>query len=336
MEHINWYPGHMKKTRELIAANLKLVDAVVEVCDARIPVSSENPIIDALVGDKRRVRVLNKSDLADERATKAWLEHYRRGAGADLRAVLALNSLHAQSAHILLKKLETMEDGMNRKRGRDAPVRRRADRSAGKSADGLRLSNCYRGNALRVMVVGIPNVGKSSLINRLVGRKSAATGDRPGVTRGKQWLTLLNGMQLLDTPGILWPKFEDPDVGLHLAFCGSIRDEIMDVADLGLELIRLLAREYPDMLAARFRLDLSDLREAGMSGDADARNACAGRDGASDGSADFALGIMERIAIRRGFVLSGGRIDYNRAANAVLDEFRSCKIGRITLERPPA
>ncbi|MDR1954161.1 MAG: ribosome biogenesis GTPase YlqF [Clostridiales Family XIII bacterium] len=305
MEHINWYPGHMKKTRELIAKNLKLVDAVVEVCDARIPVSSRNPIIDELVAGKERVLVLNKSDLADEQATKAWLDHYRGAAMVGLRTVLALNSMKEQSAHALLKRLEKIEADMNAKRAQNA------DRES--------TAAPRRRKPLRIMVVGIPNSGKSSLINRLAGRKSAATGDRPGVTRGKQWLALAGGMQLLDTPGILWPKFEDPGVGLRLAFCGSIRDEVMDTADLGLELIRLLLRDYPDMLAARFQTK------------GDGVNVSACLDG---GDTDCALAVMERIAHVRGFLLPGKKIDYVRTAGTVLDEFRSGKIGRITLEHP--
>jgi ribosome biogenesis GTPase A len=287
----------MKKTRELIASNLKLVDAVVEVCDARIPISGRNPVIDELIGGKTRVLVLNKRDLADDRATDAWLDRYRRDAG--LRAALALNGLNERSARSLLKRLDAI------------------------------AASAGRGRPLRIMVVGVPNSGKSSLINRLVGRKSAATGDRPGVTRGKQWLTLANGMQLLDTPGILWPKFEDPEVGLHLAFCGAVRDEIMDIAELGLELIRLLLSEYPDMLAARFRLDLHAVRAA---------HALCGADGSGTDAhgiaedAAFALKVMERIAAVRGLVLSKGRFDPERTAGVVLDEFRSGKIGRITLE----
>jgi ribosome biogenesis GTPase A len=330
MEHINWYPGHMKKTHELIARNLKLVDAVVEVCDARIPVSSRNPIIDELVAGKERVLVLNKSDLADEQATKAWLDHYRGTAMVGFRTILALNSMKEQSAHALLKRLEKIETDLNQKRaqntGASIGLRDEAEGLGDGSADMERRTALRRRKPLRIMVVGIPNSGKSSLINRLAGRKSAATGDRPGVTRGKQWLALAGGMQLLDTPGILWPKFEDPGVGLRLAFCGSIRDEVMDTADLGLELIRLLLRDYPDMLAARFRIDLTQTETKG-----DGVNVSVSPDG---GDTDFALAVMERIAHTRGFLLPGKKIDYVRTAGTVLDEFRSGKIGRVTLERP--
>jgi ribosome biogenesis GTPase A len=298
MKTINWYPGHMKKTRELIEAHLKLVDVVAEVCDARIPASSRNPIIDDLTAGKPRVLVLNKSDLADEDATKAWLGHFR-GNGR-LRAALALNAMSGQGASQFMGRLERV--------------------AADKAASGTARAQI----PLRLMIVGIPNSGKSSLINRLTGRRAAQVGDRPGVTRGKQWLTLENGMQLLDTPGILWPKFEDPQVGLNLAFCGSIRDEIMDVPTLGLELIRVLLRRHPGLLEARY---------GGMGGGARAAGGQTGDEGETE---DDALAAMEAIALGRGFILPGKRIDYERAARAVLDEFRAGKLGRVTLELPPS
>jgi ribosome biogenesis GTPase A len=275
MEHINWYPGHMKKTRELIQQNLKLVDVVIEVIDARIPLSSRNPVIDELVSGKPRIIAFNKSDLADGKAVDAWIDHFRSQA----IPAIAMNANTGVGVPALLKLLEDIQD----KRNRDRP----------------------RHKALRLMIVGVPNVGKSSLINRLTGRKSAKIGDRPGVTRGKQWLTMENGMQLLDTPGILWPKFEDPKVGLNLAFCGSIKDEIMDVASLALELIDALSASYPDMLLARYKIE-----ELG----------------------ETPLETMEAIAQKRGFILSGKRIDYERTGRTILDEFRGGIIGKITLE----
>ena len=275
IENINWYPGHMKKTRELIAQNLKAVDIVLEVIDARIPMSSRNPIIDDLVGDKRRIIILNKVDLADEKENRRWLEHFSQG---NTQAVL-LNSAKGSGVKELEKMLLKAQDEKNE--------------------DSLRKKN------LRMMIVGVPNVGKSSLINRMTGRKSAQTGDRPGVTKGKQWLTLKSGMQLLDTPGILWPKFEDPEVGLNLAFCGSIKDEIMDTASLALELIKVLGDRYPDMMQERYKLD--QVSEDGLEN-------------------------MENIAKKRGFIMSGKRIDWERCGRTVLDEFRAGKIGKITLE----
>lgn len=276
IENINWYPGHMKKTRELIQENLKMVDLVIEVIDARIPVSSRNPIIDDLVKSKKRIIALNKSDLSDSAANEAWAEELRK----DGSIVLQMNCMSGQGVNQLFKTLSRLQDEKNKDQIRKKP--------------------------LRMMIVGVPNVGKSSLINRMTGKKSAKTGDKPGVTRGKQWLALENGMQLLDTPGILWPKFEDPEVGLNLAFCGSIKDEILDMATLALELIKVLAADYPDLLIERYKLD---------------------------GISDDGLENMEAIALKRGFILPGKRIDYERCAKTVLDEFRGGKIGRITLER---
>lgn len=276
IENINWYPGHMKKTRELIQENLKLVDLVVEVIDARIPSSSRNPIIDQLVGDKKRIIILNKSDLADAEENKAWSEFFKQ----EGNMVLAMNCMSGQGANQLIRLLEKIRDEKNKDAARKKP--------------------------LRMMIVGVPNVGKSSLINRLTGKKSAKTGNKPGVTRGKQWLNLGNDMQLLDTPGILWPKFEDPEVGLNLAFCGAIKDEILDIATLCLELIKILQARYPELLMERYKL--TELGET-------------------------ALDTMELIAKKRGFILSGGRIDYERTGKTVIDEFRSATIGHITLEQ---
>ena len=279
IEHINWYPGHMKKTRELIAENLKMVDIVIEVIDARIPVSSRNPIIDELVKNKRRLIILNKSDLSDPKANEAWAETFKKQGNL----VLTMNCMTGIGVGQLYKLLSRLQDEKN--------------------------EGQLRKKSLRMMIVGVPNVGKSSLINRMTGKKSAKTGDRPGVTKGEQWLGLENGMQLLDTPGILWPKFEDPQVGLNLAFCGSIKDEILDTASLALELIKVLQRDYPQLLRERYKLDELD---------------------------EDALVNMEAIAAKRGFILSGKRVDYERCARTVLDEFRGGKIGNITLEKVQA
>lgn len=277
IENINWYPGHMKKTRELIKENLKAVDAVVEIIDSRIPVSSRNPVIGELISGKRRIVVLGKADLADENETARWKEKISAEAG--VAQVLALNLQSGENINRLLKALESEQERRNSERSVKRP--------------------------LRIMIVGVPNVGKSSLINRLTGKKSAMTGDKPGVTKGKQWLTLSNGMQLLDTPGILWPKFEDPDVGLNLAFCGSIKDDILGVQDLGYELIRVLGERYPELLMERYRLDEIS---------------------------DQPIENMDNIALKRGFIMSGRRIDYERTGRTVLDEFRGGRIGKITLE----
>lgn len=275
IKNINWYPGHMKKTRELITENLKLVDAVVEVVDSRIPVSSRNPIIDQLVRSKERIIVLNKSDLSDKEENKNWIEKYKKNGDMSV----AVDCISGTGIKELLGILTKLEKDKNEERARK--------------------------KNLRIMIVGVPNVGKSTLINRLTGRKSTQTGDRPGVTKGKQWLTLKNGMQLLDTPGILWPKFEDPNVGVNLAYCGSIKDEILPIDELGMSLIGLLSENYESNLKERYKLDEI---------------------------LDTPLANMENIASKRGFVMSRGRIDYDRTAKTVLDEFRSGKIGKITLE----
>ncbi|HHX13745.1 MAG TPA: ribosome biogenesis GTPase YlqF [Clostridiales bacterium] len=277
IESINWYPGHMKKTRELIRDHLKAVDCVIEVIDARIPLSSRNPIVDELIGGRPRVVLLNKADLAEEKTTVEWAEHLTT-AGT---IAWPVNSLSGQGLSLLPAQLQKLQKTDQLKKPDFRP--------------------------LRLMIAGVPNVGKSSLINRLTGRKATQTGDRPGVTKGKQWLTLANGMKLLDTPGILWPKFEDPRTGLNLALCGSIKDEILDPAEMGLALLRALAPRYGDLLIERYKLD--ELPED-------------------------ALEAMELIARKRGFLLSGGRIDYERTGRTLLDEFRAGQIGRISLERP--
>lgn len=278
LENINWYPGHMKKTRELIKENLKAVDLVIEIVDSRIPVSSRNPIINELISGKKRIVLLGKSDLADQQETKKWQDKFSFEEGVS--KVLSLNLQSGENIKALLKALEKEQEIRNSEKSITRP--------------------------LRLMIVGVPNVGKSSLINRLTGRRSAQTGDRPGVTKGKQWLTLSNGMQLLDTPGILWPKFEDPNVGLNLAFCGSIKDDILGIQDLGYELIRVLAESYPNLLQERYKLD--EISEEPIVN-------------------------MDNIAMKRGFILSGKRIDYERTGRIVVDEFRAGMIGKITLEK---
>ncbi|MGC2872758.1 ribosome biogenesis GTPase YlqF [Ihubacter sp. mB4P-1] len=276
IDNINWYPGHMKKTRELIQENLKMVDLVIEVIDARIPISSRNPIIDELVQSKKRIIILNKSDLSDRSENDAWADYFKSIGNL----VVTMNCMSGGGVNQLYKALDKEQNEKNAGR----PIKK----------------------PLRMMIVGVPNVGKSSLINRMTGKRSAQTGDRPGVTKGKQWLSLKNGMQLLDTPGILWPKFEDPKAGLNLAFCGSIKDEILDTATLAMELIGILSEEYSDLLMERYKLEEIS---------------------------DMPLSTMEDIAMKRGFILPGKRIDYERCARTVLDEFRSGKIGHITLER---
>lgn len=291
INNINWYPGHMKKTRELIQENLKAVDLVVEIVDSRIPLSSRNPIIDELISGKKRVVILGKCDLADKRVTDEWKAYFE--SSGDI--ALPVDSRNGENIKAFYKILDKLQQERNKERSLRRP--------------------------LRMMIVGVPNVGKSSFINRLIGKKSAKTGDRPGVTKGKQWVTLENGMQLLDTPGILWPKFEDPHVGLNLAFCGSIKDEILNVQDLAYELLKVLRKNYPEELIARYKLD------GLMSDDEEGYNEYGE-------PLDPVLLDMEAIALKRGFIQSGKRIDYERTGRAILDEFRAGIIGNITLERP--
>lgn len=278
VQNIQWFPGHMTKTRRLIEADLKMVDAVVEITDTRIPESSRNPILDELLGNKPRIMIMNKCDVADEKATEAWKKLYEsRGICVivcDCRSGKGINKFLPTVKRMLSELIE----------------RRKARGMIGK--------------ALRLMVVGIPNVGKSSFINRMANSKKTKVGDRPGVTRGKQWVSIDKDVELLDMPGILWPKFEDKDVAQRLAFTGAVKDEVVDTAALARSLGELLLKDYPDLVKARYKI----------SGEGD---------------------ILTEIAQKRGMLISGGEPDTERAAAALLDEFRGGKIGRITLDEPP-
>lgn len=278
---INWFPGHMAKTRRQIQESLKLVDAVIEIRDARIVKSSANPQIDEICKDKPRVLLLNKSDLAEEKVTKEWIKKLT----TDTVKPLSVNSLTGEG----LKSIKTTLDEL---------LKEKQDRQRKKG-----LVNVIT----RVMVVGIPNVGKSSFINKLAKNNIAKTGDRPGVTKSKQWIKTSLGIELMDTPGVLWPKFEDQVVGLNLAFTGAIKDEIMDIEELALRLVERLQINNPQRLMERYKL--SEIMEE-------------------------AIDNMDNIAKKRGAVISGGNIDYNRIAVMLLDEFRGGKLGFISLERP--
>ncbi|WP_430882811.1 ribosome biogenesis GTPase YlqF [Fusibacter sp. JL216-2] len=279
--HINWYPGHMKKTKDLIKANLKLVDVVVELLDARIPCSSRNPQFDELVGQKPRVVALNKFDLADPVVTKAWIEDYKKKG----ITAIPVNALTGAGMKDLLSAVK--ETG-------GARVNKRVAKGADMSS-------------VRVMIVGIPNVGKSSLINNLVGKKSAKTGNKPGVTKGKQWIRVRSDIDLFDTPGILWPKIEDEKVGMNLAYTGAIKDEILHIDDVAFHLLAVLIKKYPDLLKARYKFE-----ELGQE----------------------TLEIMDAIGRKRGCIKRGNEIDYDKVARLILDEYRKGTIGRITLEHP--
>lgn len=278
---INWFPGHMVKTKREIQNNLKLVDAVIEIRDARIPKSSKNPDIDTLCAGKPRVILLNKSDLTDPKVTKAWKESLTN----DETIVLEVNALKGEGLNAikpaLLKLLKDKHDRLK--------------------AKGLAKITT------RAMVVGIPNVGKSTFINKMAKNNIAKTGDRPGVTKNKQWIKTKLGIELMDTPGVLWPKFEDEIVGLNLAFTGAIKDEIMDTEELALKLVERLQETNPEELMARYKL--TELHEN-------------------------PLDNLDAIARKRGAIMSGNQIDYNRIAGIILDEFRGGKIGKISLEKP--
>ena len=279
--NIQWYPGHMTKTRRQIEADLKQVDAVCEIVDARIPNASRNPDIDSICAGKPRIVILNRMDLADPAATKQWQAYFRgKGMAAvatDCKTKRGISDFEPAVRTILKEKLE-----------RD-------------SAKGMK-------RAMRVMVVGIPNVGKSTLINQISGRKGAKAENRPGVTRGKQWVTVNSGLLLMDTPGILWPKFDDPEVGLMLAYTGAVKEDVIDLEELACRLMELLHRRYPQALKDRYGIDLPE------------------------GTPGYAL--LEEAGRKRGYLLSGGEIHTERMAKVLVDEYRSGKLGKFTLEEP--
>lgn len=278
---INWFPGHMVKTRREIKENLKLVDAVIEIRDARIANSSVNPEIEELCKGKPRIILLNKSDLCEASVTKQWIKTLT----TDSVKVIEVNSLKGEG----LKNIKpTME----------ALLKEKHDRLKSKGLKNI---------VMRAMVVGIPNVGKSSFINKMAQNNIAKVGDRPGVTKSKQWIKTKIGIELMDTPGILWPKFEDEEVALNLAFTGAIKDEIMDTEELALKLVERLQQYYPKNLMERYKLD---------------------------SLSEDPLENLDNIARKRGAIMSGGIVDYNRVAIMLLDEFRGGKIGNISLERP--
>ncbi len=279
--NINWYPGHMKKTKELLREQLKLVDMVYELLDARIPLSSRNPDLGQIIGNKPKIIVLNKIDLADPQVTSMWTEYFK------IRQMVAVpvDTITGSGIRQVIKEsegiLKVKMDALAEKGRRPRPA--------------------------RIMVVGIPNVGKSSLINKLAGRKSTQIGAKPGVTKGKQWIRLRKNMELLDTPGVLWPKIENSAVALNLAFTGAIKDEIMDIETLAYKLLEMLWANYKEKIIGRYKVE---------------------------GEYDTVIDLMNCIARSRGCVLKGNEIDYFRISNIILDEFRSATIGRISLEKP--
>ena len=281
--NIQWYPGHMTKTRRQIEADLKQVDAVCEIVDARIPVSSRNPDIDAICGSKPRVIVLNRMDLADPAATKKWAAYFKSKG----MAVLATD---CKSRKGIADFVPTVRLACKEKLERDA-------------ARGMN-------RPVRLMVVGIPNVGKSTLINQIAGRKGAKAENRPGVTRGKQWVTVDTSLLLLDTPGILWPKFEDPEVGMMLAYTGAVKEDIMDIEELACHLMTRLVAHYPQTLIDRYGIEIP--KDA------------------------TAYDLLQITGKKRGFLMARGEINTERMARVLLDDYRAGKLGRLTFELPEA
>ncbi len=280
--NINWFPGHMVKAKREIKENLKLVDVVIEIVDARIPRSSRNPDFEELIGSKPRIIALNKFDLADPKINKEWIKYYNEN---NIEAVL-INSITGVGIKELLARAANL-------------VKDKLDRSTERGRIG---------RSVRVAVLGIPNAGKSSFINKVANKNTAAVGNKPGVTRTRQWIRTNSGVELMDTPGILWPKFENEEIGLNLAFTGAIKYEILDNAELALKLIGKLRNNYSNELCQRYKL--TDI----------------------EGKTD--LEIMEEIGNKRGCKVSGGDIDYTKTANIIMDEFRKNVIGKISLERP--
>ena len=280
--NIQWYPGHMTKTRRMIQSQLKHMDAVCEILDARIPLSSRNPDVEELTAEKPRLIVLNRIDVADSDATRRWAAWFKsRGF-----AVLEVNA----------------KEGQGTARFAAAVRELLAEKLAAYAEKG------QAGRMVRVMILGIPNVGKSTFINKVAGRKTAKAEDRPGVTRTQQWVPVDRSLELMDTPGMLWPKFDDPQVGLHLAFTGAVRDEILDTETLACRLMELLGRRYPQALAERYKIEIA-LEDSGYD-------------------------LLIKAGRRRGFMVRGGEVDTERMAKILLDEFRGGKLGRFTLELP--
>ena len=276
--NINWFPGHMKKTKEIIINNLKLVDVVLEIIDSRIPISSRNPMIDEIVADKPRMIIMNKSDLSDPKENKKWVKKFREeGIPALLmnsKENVPVDKIYKEARTLLKDKFEK-----NEKKNIDNPM-------------------------IRMMIVGVPNSGKSTFINKVSKKKGAKVGNRPGITQTKQWIKTGSNIQLLDTPGILWPKFEEK-IGLHLSFTNAIKDEVLNIEDLTLKFLEEMKENNPEALVERYGVD----------------------------PALPALEIYEAIAKKRGAIISGGDFDYTRTANIILNDFRSGKLGKITLEK---
>lgn len=289
--NINWYPGHMAKTKKQIIEDLRLIDVVVEILDARIPISSQNPDIGQYTKGKKRLIVLNKSDLSNEIENKKWVQYFEK---QDIPAVL-VDSNSGKGINEAIRRIEKIYNENEEK-----------------------FSNKGRiGKSIRVMILGIPNVGKSSFINRITKKNSAQVGNKPGVTRQKQWVRINENIELLDTPGVLWPKFESEEVGLKLAYTGTIKDDVLETIEVGFSLLKYLIDKYKTDLTNRYKLDENKLEEI-LSQDIEEN--------------DKVLEIMDEIGKKRGALISGGMVDQEKVARIILDDFRNGRLGKITLE----
>lgn len=290
----NWYPGHMTKAKRMMEENIRLIDLVIEIVDARVPMSSRNPDIDKLASNKARIILLNKADLADDYVTNKWIAYFN-------------------SKNIYCLKLNS-RDNSGVKQVNNLIQTACADKIERDKSRGI------MNRTIKAMVVGIPNVGKSTFINSFAGKASAKTGNKPGVTKGKQWIKLGKNVEMLDTPGILWPRFENQDVGMRLAMIGSINDNILNIEELAIDTINYVYNNYPDNIIERYELDKEAVK---------ARY----DESAINPDNSIALYIMEQAALKRGCIKKGNAIDYEKTANIILDDFRSGRLGRITLER---
>lgn len=278
---IQWYPGHMAKARREITDAARLVDVIIEIIDARIPKSSRNPILNEIIGNKPRVIVLNKADLADDKMNKEWIKKFKTN---NQVAVIVDSNQGKGVRNVVDACLELMKDKMDKQ-----------------------IEKGRTGASIKAMIVGIPNVGKSTFINKIAKKQTAEVGNKPGVTRRNQWVRLDDNIQLLDTPGVLWPKFDNEEIARRLAYIGSIKDEILDVEELALELLKELVKNYKGNVYERYKI-------------------------ASDFEYEMPYELMEEIGRKRGCLVKGGEVDYTKVANIILDDFRTGKIGLITLE----
>ena len=288
--NINWYPGHMAKTKKQIIEDLKLIDLVVEVLDARIPISNQNPDIRKIIQNKKRLVILNKSDLSNQTENTKWIQHFQK---QQIPAVL-VDSVTGKGIPEVIHTIESIYDSTNYD------------------------SKGRIGNSIRVMILGIPNVGKSSLINRLVKKNIAQVGNKPGVTRQKQWIKIGNKIELLDTPGVLWPKLNEKNA-MYLAYTGTIKDDILEITEIGYQFLKLLVKDYKANLMQRYQLQEDEIGDILQNQDATEN--------------EKILEVMELIGKKRGALISGGEINYERVATIILDDFRSGKLGKITLEK---